>query len=101
MEISDVPHVHRSAGDRTPAGILAEDLRECCADGGIGDELWVRNQLVLADDEGGHDVNNIEQWLLPLHEILRGGESAFLASCVGFEWVVVGWSWTFGFVGIW
>ena len=90
MQLRDVVDEDTRARHRAPAGVLAQDLREHRRVRAVTETRGFGDELVLADDEAGHDVDDVPFRLLLSGEFLGGEQSAHFAGCVGFEHVVVG-----------
>lgn len=56
---------------RGPLLLHAQDLCEGCTVGAGRGVRTVRDQLVLADDEAGTDVDDVEAWLGRAQELCR------------------------------
>lgn len=71
-------------------GSVAEDGREGGAVGAVEDGGGGGGEFVGADDEGWHDVDDIEGGVLRGYEIVGGVEGEDFGGGVGFEVVAVG-----------
>jgi hypothetical protein len=66
------------------------DGGECVAVRAFGAHFGDRGrELVGADDEAGHDVDDVEMGLVVGHEFLRGAKGADFGCCVGIEGIGV------------